>query len=156
MTNSIKHVMENDVPALDCDDTIAEAVRIMTAAGRSALPVLNPDFTPFGMLNQQELLRFHLDGGNSKAVHAWEICMTRPPTLGPDSSIREALHILAQHDLRELVVVDRKGRFAGIATREHLLELYISDVDGIGAIPEPGSGGSTDSESANLRESQGV
>lgn len=150
MTRSIRHVMDNEIPVLDCDDTIADAGRILTTTGRPALPVLNPDFSPFGLLSQCDLLRLHQQGGNSQATHAWEICKTRPHVLPQDSSIDAALQLLAEHGLNELIVVDHAGRFAGVASREKLLEHYISS----NADPVPGQAGGRTTDRPKIRNSR--
>lgn len=125
MSQLIKDVMETDFPVVDCDETVAEAEAKLADCGFDALPVLNPDRSVFGMLGTADVIRFHRGGGNHLAIHAWEICATRPTSLRFDAGLDDAMALYSECSFRQLVVNDDQGRLAGLLTAEDLLHRYL-------------------------------
>lgn len=125
MKNWIKDVMATDVPLVDCDDTVAEVEALLGASELPGLAVLNPDYSVFGIISGADVMRFLSAKGNSQAVHAWEICSTRPCLLRIDSSLDDAMATYTTQHCPVLAVIDLDNRFAGLVTPEMLLQRYI-------------------------------
>jgi arabinose-5-phosphate isomerase len=67
-------------------------------------------------------LRRHLDGGNLTGRRVRELMTRRPKTIGPDRLAAEALRVLREHRIDELVVVDAGRRPVGLLDVQDLLK----------------------------------
>lgn len=126
MTLWIKDIIDTHVPTVDCDATAAEVEEKLAGAGLPGIAVLNPDHSVFGVIGTGDLMHLHRRGDNPAAIHAWEICRTRPPLLRIDASLDEALDAYSEHGSKLLLVIDLHNRFAGLLTAESLLQSHLS------------------------------
>lgn len=123
-------------------------VRLIEENRISAVPIVDHDGRPVGIVSESDLLlkerRKELDSSRDP-LHPWrhdrerkkaagsiaaEI-MTAPPLMIPTStSLAEAARFMQERNIRRLVVVDDRGKIAGIVSRSDLLQVFLrSDED---------------------------
>jgi len=90
------------------DVTASEAVARLDAAGIGALAVCSADFKLFGILTDGDLRRAVM---NAKSLNASCLTIaTRNPIVASLSTTRlQALHLMNQHDIDHLPIVDEQG-----------------------------------------------
>jgi CBS domain-containing protein len=80
--------------------------------GVTAVPILDDDYRPVGMLSLRDLLDpVRRESGATGPVHAVTV----------DDPLAAAAHKLAEHDLHHLVVVDTEGRAVGMLSSLDIL-----------------------------------
>ncbi len=118
-------------------------VRLIEENRISAIPVVDERGMPVGVVSESDLLlkerRGELDSEGSP-LHLWRRrqekakadgtlaadLMTAPAiTVGLQASITEAARIMQERKVRRLVVVDARGRIAGIVSRSDLLQVFL-------------------------------
>lgn len=113
----------------------------------SAIPIIDKQGMPIGVVSEADLLlkerrgdlemdgHFHrrqrrLDRAKAEGVIASELMTSPPITVPAGTAIAEAARIMDHHNVRRLVVVDERGRIAGIVSRSDLLQVFLrSDED---------------------------
>lgn len=63
-------------------------------------------------------------------VSVRDLMMSQPPTVGEDTSLKEATRIILDRALGELYVVDENGRLQGIVSDYALLKARMAKLDG--------------------------
>ncbi len=118
-------------------------VRLIEENRISAIPIVDERGMPVGVVSESDLLlkerRGELDSEGSP-LHLWRRrqekakadgtlaadLMTAPAiTVGLQASITEAARIMQERKVRRLVVVDARGRIAGIVSRSDLLQVFL-------------------------------
>ena len=132
-----KDVMSQPVVTVRPDTDIAEAGRLLTRLGYTALPVIDGDGGPVGMVTEHDLLRGrvphdprlhpapqpHLPDSTVGAVMSVPAeCVT------PGTDVADVAHIMVQQRIRAVPVVD-KDRLVGIITRRDILRAAIGRTD---------------------------
>jgi CBS domain-containing protein len=110
----VSRLMTRDVEVLDPDDTLKDAAEKMGAADCGCLPVVDGD-NLVGILTDRDItIRGVAEGREPAATRVREV-MTRDVLFCfEDQDVVEAAKIMAENQIRRLVVVDREGRLAGI------------------------------------------
>ncbi len=54
-----------------------------------------------------------------------EIMLSDPQSVGADTTVPEAVKLMMQYGMRNLPVVDKEGRFLGVFSTVHLIELLL-------------------------------
>ncbi len=118
-------------------------VRLIEENRISAIPIVDERGMPVGVVSESDLLlkerRGELESEGSP-LHLWRRrqekakadgtlaadLMTAPAiTVGLQASITEAARIMQERKVRRLVVVDARGRIAGIVSRSDLLQVFL-------------------------------
>jgi len=118
-------------------------VRLIEENRISAIPIVDERGMPVGVVSESDLLlkerRGELDSEGSP-LHLWRRrqekakadgtlaadLMTAPAiTVGLQARITEAARIMQERKVRRLVVVDARGRIAGIVSRSDLLQVFL-------------------------------
>jgi CBS domain-containing protein len=118
-------------------------VRLIEENRVSAIPIVDQQGVPIGIVSETDLLlkerRHELESSNDllhlnkrrreRAKAAGTVAsevMTAPPiTVAFDTSLSEAARHMQEKNVRRLVVVDQRGRIAGIVTRSDLLQVFL-------------------------------
>ncbi|HEX7047533.1 MAG TPA: CBS domain-containing protein [Gammaproteobacteria bacterium] len=123
MARTAADIMHTDFPFVDCDVTVAEAEECFEQNGLTALPVLNPDRTLFGVLTPQNLIQFYRRPlNNPRASHAWEICDARPLTAAATSPLSEIAGALLESSRSHALIVNDENQLVGMVSTDQLLE----------------------------------
>jgi CBS domain-containing protein len=118
-------------------------VRLIEENRVSAIPIVDQEGVPIGIVSETDLLlkerRHELESSNDllhlskrrreRAKAAGTVAsevMTAPPiTVAFDTSLGDAARHMQEKNVRRLVVVDERGRIAGIVTRSDLLQVFL-------------------------------
>jgi CBS domain-containing protein len=118
-------------------------VRLIEENRVSAIPIVDQRGVPIGIVSESDLLlkerRSELETSNdllhlnkrrrerakAAATVASEVMTTPPITVALDTSLGEAARHMQEKNVRRLVVVDQRGRIAGIVSRSDLLQVFL-------------------------------
>jgi CBS domain-containing protein len=118
-------------------------VRLIEENRISAVPIVNLQGVPIGVVSESDLLlkerrgelqadgsplhlwRRRQDKAKSEAVLAADLMTAPPITVGADVLITEAARLMQERNVRRLIVVDARGRIAGIVSRSDLLQIFL-------------------------------
>jgi CBS domain-containing protein len=118
-------------------------VRLIEENRVSAIPIVDHHGVPVGIVSESDLLLkerrreletdsnlLHLRRRQKERVKAEGLVasdlMTSPPiTLSSSTGLRVAARLMQQRQVRRLIVVDERGRIAGIVSRSDLLQVFL-------------------------------
>jgi CBS domain-containing protein len=122
-------------------------VRLIDENRVSAIPIVDQQGVPVGIVSESDLLlkerRAELDSSRDLLhVHKRRLerakaagtfasqLMTSPAiTVPSDTGLGEAARLMHEKNVRRLVVVDQRGRIAGIVSRSDLLQVFLCSDD---------------------------
>jgi CBS domain-containing protein len=122
-------------------------VRLIEENRVSAIPIVDQQGVPIGIVSESDLLlkerRLELESSrdllhvqkrrHERAKAAGTVAsdlMTSPAkTVPADTSLGAAARLMQEGNVRRLVVVDERGRIAGIASRSDLLQVFLRTDD---------------------------
>jgi CBS domain-containing protein len=99
------------------DTPLSEVAQLMEAQDVGAIPVLDGDRLA-GMITDRDIvLRAIAKGKDPRGMASGEISSGELVTVGPDHDLSDALHLMAQHQVRRLPVVDDENRLVGMVSQ---------------------------------------
>jgi len=128
--------------AIEGDQTVAQALKMMSAYSVSALVVRTEAAMP-GIFTERDLVRCHIlfPDREIKGIPVKDVMTSRLIVAEPEDTLEEAMGMMIQAKIRHLPVVsegrisgilnleDLVGKHVGALTRElHYLKDYISDL----------------------------
>ena len=147
---TVASLMTREVVTAEPATPFKDLVARLTEGAFSALPVVDADGRPVGVVSEADLIpKEEYRGGTEDAPslfagrdtrHRWQQAhgttaadvMTSPViTAGPDEAASAAAHRLAVEGVRRLFVVDADGRLAGVLSRRDLLRVFLRTDDQI-------------------------
>jgi signal-transduction protein with cAMP-binding, CBS, and nucleotidyltransferase domain len=130
ITLRVKDVMDKKVVHMDARASVAEVIKRMVADNVWSL-VVDRRGLPEGVVTERDVLRRCLAKGLVSEKTPAEKIMSSPLiTIGPEATIREAMGLMVQKDIRRLFVVE-DGKIIGRVTQT---ELFDSTVDVLGSL----------------------
>jgi CBS domain-containing protein len=134
---AVADVMTRDVICVQPHTTCKHIALLLARYGISAVPVVDETHRVLGVVSEADLVSKQSQRATSRlapghrrrrtkanARQASELMTTPPVTIGEDVAIPEAARLLQRSGRKRLVVVDRQGQLAGIASRRDLLEVF--------------------------------
>jgi CBS domain-containing protein len=118
-------------------------VRLIKENRVSAIPIVDQQGVPIGIVSEADLLlkeqRHDLESGrdlvhplrrrqqrDKAAGNVASELMTSPPiTVTTGTSLAQAARLMQERNVRRLVVVDERGKIAGIVSRSDLLQVFL-------------------------------
>jgi CBS domain-containing protein len=133
----VEHILrtkESRVVAVRTNATVAEAIRLMKAENISALVVKDVCRTEgnalAGVLSERDIVHALLDRGAALLALPVVQLMTRTPvTCAPDDSLHHALHLMDQHHIRHLPVLE-DGHLVGVISARDFTRLQLDELGG--------------------------
>jgi len=117
----VRDVMDKEAASTDAKDTVAGAVSAMIRLNVWSLLVVEGGI-PQGVITERDILRRCVNKGLAPdKVKVGEIMSSPLITIGPDATIREAMSMMVEKDVRRLYVVD-SGRVVGRITQTRLFQ----------------------------------
>ena len=117
MGMTVEKLMVRSVVELDETDSVGAARQRMEHHDISALPVVDTEGAPVGIVTASDLVIDYDD------VLPVSRIMTSPlHTLEPDADVSEAAHLMRQHGHHHVVILD-EGRIVGIVSSLDLLRV---------------------------------
>jgi chloride channel protein, CIC family len=118
-------VMKTDPTTLSADAGLEEIFRVADESNQEIIPVLGEERRLVGVIAARDLvgLLLHIDGLKG-LVNAADVSHGDFPTVGPKTSLEEALHVMEDELTAELPVVDgeRSDGLVGTITRHDIAQ----------------------------------
>jgi CBS-domain-containing membrane protein len=115
----VAEALNTDIRVLTTDDSGIEALEKMDELQVNTLPIVNYSTGEIvGQINRERLLYTHRGDGSISAAELEE-----PVVIFNDQHLFYAVHLMLQHEMRLLPVVDKQSIFQGIIQKHHVLEL---------------------------------
>ena len=100
-------------------------VRLIEENRVSAIPIVDQQGFPIGVVSATDLLLKEKGGAEPAGIIASEVMTSPAITVDSDTSLRRAASLMQDRNVRRLVVVDERGRIAGILTRSDVLQVFL-------------------------------
>jgi CBS domain-containing protein len=99
------------------DTPLSQVAELMEAEDVGSIPVLDGDELA-GMITDRDIVvRAIAKGKDPRGMATSEISSSELVTVRPDHDLSEALHLMAQHQVRRLPVVDDENRLVGVVSQ---------------------------------------
>jgi CBS domain-containing protein len=116
----IRELMTSNPACCTPDTPLQEVARMMTECDCGEIPVVDSreSMRPIGVITDRDItIRAVAQGRNPLEMNASD-CMTRPCiSVSADASIMDCIHLLEQHQIRRIPVVDQRGSCCGIVSQ---------------------------------------
>ncbi|GAA0250237.1 CBS domain-containing protein [Saccharothrix mutabilis subsp. mutabilis] len=143
-------LMTREVVTARPDTPFKDLVELLTGRGLSAVPVVDDDGRPVGVVSEADLVakEEYKRGGEpalfagratrrrrhkAEGATAAEVMTSPVVTIAPDAPISAAARELATAGVRRLFVVDERGRLAGVLARRDVLKAFLVDDESLRA-----------------------
>ncbi|MFJ9582508.1 CBS domain-containing protein [Streptomyces acidicola] len=145
---TVAELMTRDVVRARRDLTFKEIVKLLTDHDVTAVPVVDEQDRPLGVVSEVDLLRKSADQADASGLtpiphlQAWERAkaegaraeelMSAPAVCArPDWTVVEAARLMEVRQVKRLPVVDDADRLLGIVSRSDLLRIFLRRDDAI-------------------------
>jgi CBS domain-containing protein len=113
MGKSIRDVMSSDPCAIDADQPVAYAAKMMKEEDVGLAPIVEGDRLVGTLTDRDIVVRVVAEGKDPQTVTAREVASTDLVTIEPEQDLDEALRLMASNQVRRLPVVE-EGRLVGV------------------------------------------
>jgi CBS domain-containing protein len=121
----VKDLMDNRVFSLDANAMVAQAIDLMIQKNVWSV-VVERRGLPEGVVTEKDVFRRCIGNGlDPKKTPIGSIASVPLITVGPDTSIKEAMDVMTQKNIRRVFVVER-GKIIGRITQTRLFESMVS------------------------------
>lgn len=110
----IREVMSHDVKIINPDTLIRDAAKIMRDADTGFLPVGENDRLVGTLTDRDITLHATAEGRDPNATPVRESMSTQVVYCYEDQDTREAAHMMAQHQVHRLAILNRDKRLVGV------------------------------------------
>jgi CBS domain-containing protein len=118
---TVMDLMDKDVVSIDEGKSVAEAVALMVRSKVWSL-LVTANGLPQGVVTERDVLRRCINKGLAPADVKVRAIMSSPlVTIGPDATVREAMSLMVEKDVRRLYVV-AAGKVVGRLTQTRLFQ----------------------------------
>src|ERR1700682_972701 len=144
---TVSYVMTSRVHVASPNAPFKLLVRLIEENRVSAIPIVDQEGMPLGIVSESDLLLkerlpelessrdlFHVrkrshDRAKAEGTVASEVMTSPAITVASDTSLSEAARLMQEGNVRRLIVVDERGRIAGIVSRSDLLQVFLRTDD---------------------------
>jgi CBS domain-containing protein len=144
---TVSDVMTSRVHVASPNAPFKLLVRLIEENRVSAIPIVDHEGVPLGIVSESDLLlkerlpeleasrdlfhvrKRHHDRAKAEGTVASEVMSSPAITIAADTSLSEAARLMQEGNIRRLIVVDERGRIAGIVTRSDLLQVFLRTDD---------------------------
>jgi arabinose-5-phosphate isomerase len=116
----VKDVMGTQKPAVVAESGLKEIIVAMTGGRLGATAVTDTDEYVRGIITDGDLRRMLEKGNPLTGLSAGDIMIAAPKSIKEDAMAAEALEIMRQHNINQLLVVDNQNKYRGMV---HLQEI---------------------------------
>jgi CBS domain-containing protein len=124
----VAELMSTRVKTIGSDAALADAIATMVDAKVSALPVLDRDGVPVGVVTYHDILattmEYDLHGRglrDADRMPVAEVMSPWPAWVDPDTSVTDAAKMMSYLDLKRVFVVDR-GAVVGVFSQTDMVD----------------------------------
>lgn len=113
----VQEVMSSPAHSCTADTSLAAAAIVMRDYKCGALPVLDEQGRPIGILTDRDIcMATAREKRFPAAITVHEVMTPRPLTCFPQTGLAEVVDLMAEHRVRRLPVVDLEGKLVGIVS----------------------------------------
>ncbi len=143
----VAEVMTRDVVSVHTDTPVGEVVRVLIDRDFRAIPVTDADERLVGIISNRDLvergglsarvellavlggaaLERELSTSGARERNAADVMTRDAITVTPDESLERAAHLMSQHRIKRLPVLDENGHLVGIVSRVDVLRTMGED-----------------------------
>ncbi len=117
MGTKVRDVMTARPRCVTTDTTIGQVAELMEAEDIGSIPVLEGEEL-HGMVTDRDIVvRAIAKGKDPRGMPVREISSRDIVTVGPDNDLSEAVHLMAQNQVRRIPVVDDENRLVGVVSQ---------------------------------------
>jgi CBS domain-containing protein len=120
---TVSDVMTKQVHVAGPLASFKQLVRLIAENRVSAIPIVDQRGVPIGIVSESDLLLEERHVGAPTDAIASRFMTSPVITVAADASRNQAASLMRERNVRRLVVVDERGRIAGIVSRGDLLGL---------------------------------
>jgi CBS domain-containing protein len=120
----VEKIMALNPIVVEKGDGLAEVVKKMIANSVGAIPVIDEMRVVKGIVTVRDLVGLLGKGSEPMGVKVSEIMSTKVATIGPDSTMTEAVGLMSDLKVRRLPVVLRSGEILGMISNKDILRLF--------------------------------
>lgn len=113
------------VPSIREDALLSEAILEISRKGMGMTAVVGADGRLVGMYTDGDLRRTLEHNADVRGVVIRDVMTRNPRTIGPEQLAQEAVRLMDQHRINQLVVVGKDGRVAGALNTHDLLRAKV-------------------------------
>nr|WP_079198515.1 CBS domain-containing protein [Streptomyces sp. CB03911] len=138
---TVRDVMTRDVVRVVPETGFRAIVELLQEYGITAVPVVDEDDRPVGIVSEADLLRTQsaqedptglrpppAEGPDTAGAATAQQLMTGPAVcVEPGSTVVAAARLMSGRHIKRLPVVDEDGRLAGLVSRGDLLKVFLRD-----------------------------
>ncbi|MDV3277605.1 MAG: CBS domain-containing protein [Nitrososphaerales archaeon] len=133
ITLRVKDVMDKKVVRIDAQETVSNVIKKMVEANVWSL-VVEKRGLPEGVVTERDVIRRCLGKGLLPDRMPVEKIMSSPLIIiSPDATIRDAMGLMVEKDIRRLFVVDN-GKIIGRVTQTGLFESTLNVMTSLSSI----------------------
>ncbi|MFE6740420.1 CBS domain-containing protein [Streptomyces tubercidicus] len=120
---TVADLMTPEAVVVQRGTTFKEIARLLDEYDITAVPVLDEDGQPVGVVSEADLLRRQIAKLGATSAEA---IMTSPAVVArPEWSVVEAAKTMEKKKVKRLPVVDDSGRLIGVISRSDLVQLFL-------------------------------
>jgi CBS domain-containing protein len=117
MAKSVRDLMSSNPRAIESDQPVIEAAKIMRDENVGLVPIVEGERLIGTVTDRDVAIRVVAEQKDPSSIRAREIASTDLVTIDPQQDLDEALRLMAQHQVRRLPVVEEDGRLVGIVAQ---------------------------------------
>jgi len=117
MGKSIQDVMTQNPCAIDADQPVSYAAKMMKDEDVGLAPIVEGDRLIGTLTDRDITVRVVAEGKDPQTVKVREVASTDVVTVDPQQNLDEALTLMARHQVRRLPVVEEDGRLVGVVAQ---------------------------------------
>ena len=122
MGKSIQDVMTTNPCAIDADQPVSYAAKMMKDEDVGLAPIVQGDRLIGALTDRDITVRVVAEGKDPQTVKVREVASTDVITVDPQQDLDEALKLMARHQVRRLPVVDEDRRLVGVVAQADVAE----------------------------------
>ncbi len=135
VSKPISDVMEHTLWTVHAEDSIDKVEEILATQGLASAPVVGSNGAIVGMIGAPELVAFHAEGKNAKAVQAWEISRIKTFEVSPTDTVEDVAKLMTENKIENISVTEF-GRLKGVVSSQDLLQELLNVLPHDAAKPE--------------------
>ena len=121
----VREALVSDPKVVTADASAREVAELLTRPNVESALVVDGDRL-VGCVSAESIVAAVARGVEIAEVTARDLVEDEVTTIGPDAPLEEALHLMAEHDLDRLPVVE-DGRLLGVLPREPVVRRLMED-----------------------------
>ena len=116
MAKTIRDLMTKNLCAIDADQPVAHAAKMMRDENVGLAPIVEGQKLVGTLTDRDIAIRVVAEGKDPQKTTVREVATTRVVTIDPNQDLADALRLMAKNQVRRLPVVE-DGRLAGIVAQ---------------------------------------